>query len=635
MGQQEVEALGEALVREYLSSKGLKGALEALNKELPPKEDRTTKRSELSRSLGIEKMVKRNKEKGEEALASCLEVLVEYLHNKAVALKEKKSEETDKREKTEKNERVDKANKDEKHEGHSKAKAKEKHVDSERMERPRTDHHGMNEDVASIAVGNESSAGFMYRRRGHESSRGHLDSNVCVVEDLDDLADEVSSMNFREQAPPSHKDKVSFKFHRISIKEAFELRSTVFGNARIPFPSSWRQGFFFNPLTRLKYGLVQKEGGPCGVLACVQAYLIKNLLCKRRQFDPEALREHEVREALLDAICDILWQAGGGKAILAITGSQRALLADEDEKMQFNYKDDGFTECLMICQVDSRNDLRTLIQDHQQGTEVAIRLLSLAMTFTVLPAFSIPRSFPGEQVCVRSDKTLRMTTCFSQEMVNLLLVGKAVPNVFDGTKELDGLTLNGITCKTEIGFFSLFEHYRSIEVGSLLKNPKYPVWVVCSESHFSVFFSSNLNALEVIMMLWNENRPHGPARNAKCPRKLTCSITTSLQSKTRLFGFLCHGAMKTLTVPKGPWTPAGTSLLPWSIVSEPNGLKLQWTGTDLILFFDSICLNACEPPNSVCRGFQEFRIPRHIQTSNVISSSKMTSTRTRCIVVNE
>uniref|UniRef100_A0A0C3TJK1 Deubiquitinating enzyme MINDY-3/4 conserved domain-containing protein n=1 Tax=Guillardia theta (strain CCMP2712) TaxID=905079 RepID=A0A0C3TJK1_GUITC len=87
----------------------------------------------------------------------------------------------------------------------------------------------------------------------------------------------------------------------------------------------------------------------------------------------------------------------------------------------------------------------------------------------------------------------------SQEMVNLLLVGKAVPHVFDGTKELDGLTLNGISCSTEIGFFSLFEHYRSIEVGSLLKNPKYPVWVVCSESHFSVFFSANLDALEVIV----------------------------------------------------------------------------------------------------------------------------------------
>ena len=32
----------------------------------------------------------------------------------------------------------------------------------------------------------------------------------------------------------------------------------------------------------------------------------------------------------------------------------------------------------------------------------------------------------------------------SQEMVNLLLVGRAVPNVFDGVKDLDGLVLTGI-----------------------------------------------------------------------------------------------------------------------------------------------------------------------------------------------
>ena len=35
----------------------------------------------------------------------------------------------------------------------------------------------------------------------------------------------------------------------------------------------------------------------------------------------------------------------------------------------------------------------------------------------------------------------------------------------------------------EIGFLTLFEHYKSIEVGSFFKNPRYPVWVVCSERY--------------------------------------------------------------------------------------------------------------------------------------------------------
>ena len=31
------------------------------------------------------------------------------------------------------------------------------------------------------------------------------------------------------------------------------------------------------------------------------------------------------------------------------------------------------------------------------------------------------------------------------------------------------------------------------QVGTYLKTPKYPIWVVCSESHFSVLFSTRLD----------------------------------------------------------------------------------------------------------------------------------------------
>lgn len=38
------------------------------------------------------------------------------------------------------------------------------------------------------------------------------------------------------------------------------------------------QGFFFTDVANLRYGLVQHEGGPCGVLAVVQAYVLRFLL---------------------------------------------------------------------------------------------------------------------------------------------------------------------------------------------------------------------------------------------------------------------------------------------------------------------------------------------------------------------
>jgi hypothetical protein len=77
----------------------------------------------------------------------------------------------------------------------------------------------------------------------------------------------------------------------------------------------------------------------------------------------------------------------------------------------------------------------------------------------------------------------------TQEMVNLLIHGRAVSNVFNDTVYLDNLELKGINRRNEIGLLSLFEHYKSCEVGSYYKTPKYPIWVICSESHFSCLFA--------------------------------------------------------------------------------------------------------------------------------------------------
>lgn len=50
---------------------------------------------------------------------------------------------------------------------------------------------------------------------------------------------------------------------------ARSLDSLLWGGQRAA-PPSWQQGFFFSQQPGLKYGLVQLQGGPCGVLAAVQ-----------------------------------------------------------------------------------------------------------------------------------------------------------------------------------------------------------------------------------------------------------------------------------------------------------------------------------------------------------------------------
>ena len=58
----------------------------------------------------------------------------------------------------------------------------------------------------------------------------------------------------------------------------------------------------------------------------------------------------------------------------------------------------------------------------------------------------------------------------TQEMVNLLLTGRAVSNVFNDTVTLDGppgeksTILKGVTKRSDVGLLSLFEHYKSCQV---------------------------------------------------------------------------------------------------------------------------------------------------------------------------
>lgn len=58
--------------------------------------------------------------------------------------------------------------------------------------------------------------------------------------------------------------------------EASGVRELMFGDPSRSFNDAWReQGFYFCGVDGLRYGLVQAEGGPCGILAAVQAFLLQ------------------------------------------------------------------------------------------------------------------------------------------------------------------------------------------------------------------------------------------------------------------------------------------------------------------------------------------------------------------------
>lgn len=72
----------------------------------------------------------------------------------------------------------------------------------------------------------------------------------------------------------------------------------------------------------------------------------------------------------------------------------------------------------------------------------------------------------------------------------MLLCGHAAPNVFDDNMDLGGgMSLKGIPGNVEVGFLTLLESLNFCKVGQYLKCPRWPIWVVGSESHYTVLFA--------------------------------------------------------------------------------------------------------------------------------------------------
>jgi len=86
----------------------------------------------------------------------------------------------------------------------------------------------------------------------------------------------------------------------------------------------------------------------------------------------------------------------------------------------------------------------------------------------------------------------------SQELVNLMLIGEATSNVFDGSRWLGDDPSSGFLVKgvdgdrvgvPPVGFLSHLEPLRYLQVGTLFKHPDYPIWVIGSSDHYTLIFS--------------------------------------------------------------------------------------------------------------------------------------------------
>ncbi|XP_035304444.1 probable ubiquitin carboxyl-terminal hydrolase MINDY-4 isoform X3 [Cricetulus griseus] len=277
----------------------------------------------------------------------------------------------------------------------------------------------------------------------------------------------------------------------IDLSLAKEMKTLLFGSTFCCFSEEWKlQNFSFSDTASLKYGIVQNKGGPCGVLAAVQGCVLKKLLFDEGSRTNSNLRlkpsDAQRTHCLALAIADILWRAGGKEQAVVALASGTAHFSPTGK-----YKADGVLETLTLYSLTCSEDLVTFLQQRIHQFEVGpYGCILLTLSAILSRSLELVR----QDFDVPTSHLIGAHGYCTQELVNLLLTGRAVSNVFNDVVELDSgdgntMLLRGIKARSDIGFLSLFEHYNVCQVGCFLKTPRFPIWVVCSESHFSILFS--------------------------------------------------------------------------------------------------------------------------------------------------
>lgn len=305
------------------------------------------------------------------------------------------------------------------------------------------------------------------------------------------------------------------------------------------------------------WGLTQSHGGPCGVLAAVQAEILRLLLFGRRNpldypppdslgfstqnkadLSPELIRQALARSiAIIVARAAITASATGNDhlmdrksaSIVLPTDMSSSLLSWDDlEPWTSTSSPDTTTKSTTLTTYTISPEEMSAAQgpnkrqktngSHESRDERILKLGSAVTAFLLhdghpqrtapLDCFQRPGGvllLVMSLVASRGQEIIRnemddptgtkLTAQFGhcgQELMNLLLTGQAVSNVFDNTLTPSGeLTCRGIQFRPNIGYLSQLEALRYCEVGGYYKNPQCSVWVVGSTSHFTVLFGDS------------------------------------------------------------------------------------------------------------------------------------------------
>uniref|UniRef100_A0A2K5SEA7 Ubiquitin carboxyl-terminal hydrolase MINDY n=1 Tax=Cebus imitator TaxID=2715852 RepID=A0A2K5SEA7_CEBIM len=275
-----------------------------------------------------------------------------------------------------------------------------------------------------------------------------------------------------------------------------ELMELVWGTKSSPSLSDtifcrWTQGFVFSESEGS--ALEQFEGGPCAVIAPVQAFLLKKLLFSSEKSSWRDCSEEEQKELLCHTLCDILesaccdhsgpyclvsWLRGKTtEETASISGSPAESSCQVEHSSALAVEELGFERFHALIQKRSFRSLpelkdAVLDQYSMWGNKFGV----LLFLYSVLLTKGI-ENIKNEIEDASEPLIDPVYGHGSQSLINLLLTGHAVSNVWDGDRECSGM---------------ICHPWASGLVGSYLKSPKFPIWIVGSETHLTVFFAKDM-----------------------------------------------------------------------------------------------------------------------------------------------
>ncbi|CAG2191281.1 MINDY3_4 [Mytilus edulis] len=292
----------------------------------------------------------------------------------------------------------------------------------------------------------------------------------------------------------------------ITIDTAIALRHIVYGSPFHSFSREWKKStLLFQDISSLfPWGLQTHRCGSRGLVLCVQAFLLKHLIFEREYFSVELARsalkpnEFERKRALIGAICEMLWAAGEKKrCCICLLQDDRCY--DQD----YRVRDDGITEKLFLYEFKKFQDLQLFVKRNieffqTEGSNGCILFLySLALSRTI---YKVKEDIQFTEES--KDKLLTDNEECSQALINLLLTGQAVKHLHNGNMVYNQFgkmlmkPLKGIKQRSQIGFLfwdKTEETDAKTEVGSMLKTPKFPMWITNINGQIGLLFSINLD----------------------------------------------------------------------------------------------------------------------------------------------